>query len=37
MASYVDVFWLLAVIAVLAVPMVLLLLRRVKPGSAAGH
>jgi MFS transporter, DHA2 family, multidrug resistance protein len=30
LASYVDVFWLLAIVAALAVPLMLLLLRRVK-------
>ena len=38
MGSYIDVFWLLAVIAAVAVPLLLLLLRRVEPGGAAvGH
>jgi DHA2 family multidrug resistance protein len=38
LASYIDVFWVLAVIAGLTVPLMLLLLRRVNPGeAAAGH
>ena len=38
MGSYVDVFWMLAIIAALAVPLMLLLLRRVDPGHMApGH
>lgn len=38
MASYIDVFWLLAIIALAAVPFMLLFLRRVKLGhAAAGH
>jgi MFS transporter, DHA2 family, multidrug resistance protein len=38
MASYIDVFVLLAIVAAVAVPIMLLLLRRVAPGTAgAGH
>src|SRR5581483_4552123 len=38
MASYIDVFWMLTIIAALTVPLTLLLLRRVKPEeAAAGH
>lgn len=38
MGSYIDVFWLLAIIALVSVPFMLLLLRRVQQGSAAaGH
>jgi DHA2 family multidrug resistance protein len=38
MGSYVDVFWMLALTAAVAVPVLLLLLRRVEPGqAAAGH
>jgi DHA2 family multidrug resistance protein len=37
MWSYVDVFWLLAIVAAVAVPIVLVLLRRVRPGEGGGH
>jgi len=37
-ASYIDIFWLLAVLAAVAVPLMLVLLRRVEPGEgAAAH
>jgi hypothetical protein len=36
--SYVEIFWLLAIVAALAVPVTLALLRRVKPEQmSAGH
>lgn len=38
MMSYIDIFWMLTILTALSVPLMLLLLRRVKPGeAAAGH
>jgi DHA2 family multidrug resistance protein len=34
LVSYVEIFWLLAIIAALAVPLMLMLLRRIKPEAA---
>jgi MFS transporter, DHA2 family, multidrug resistance protein len=36
MGSYIDVFWMLAIVAAVAVPLMLLLLRRVEPGAGGG-